>query len=60
MKRIIVRPAAAADIEDAYQWYESQQPGVGEEFLVALNATAIKLSNIPKRFLSCTATPGML
>ena len=24
MKRVIVRPAAAADIDDAYQWYEAQ------------------------------------
>ena len=30
MKRVVVRPAAAADIEDAYQWYESQQPGLDE------------------------------
>jgi hypothetical protein len=33
VKRVVVRPAAAADIEDAYQWYELQQPGLGEEFL---------------------------
>ena len=30
MKQVVVRPAAAADIEDAYEWYESQQPGLGE------------------------------
>ena len=39
MKRVIVRPAAAADIDDASQWYEAQRPGLGEEFLVAVNAT---------------------
>lgn len=33
VKRVIVRPAAAVEIEDAYPWYESQQPGVGAEFL---------------------------
>jgi plasmid stabilization system protein ParE len=31
----IVRPEAAADIEDAYQWYEAQQAGLGEEFILA-------------------------
>ena len=35
MKRVVIRPAAAADIEDAYQWYETQQPGLGEQFLAA-------------------------
>lgn len=35
MKTPIVRPEAAADIEDAYQWYEAQQAGLGEKFLVA-------------------------
>jgi plasmid stabilization system protein ParE len=36
VKQAIVRPAAAADIEDAYQWYESQRPGLDEDFLAAL------------------------
>ncbi len=38
MKPPIVRPAAAADIEDAYSWYERQQAGHGDEFLAAANA----------------------
>ena len=40
----VFRPAAAADVEDAFRWYEQQRPGLGEEFLhepsVALNAIA--------------------
>ena len=31
----IVRAAAAADIEEAFLWYESQRPGLGQEFLAA-------------------------
>ena len=50
MKKVVVRPAAAADIEDAYQWYESQQPGLGEEFLVALNATRDQIVEHPEAF----------
>ena len=38
MKPPIVRPAASADIEDAYRWYEAQQTGLGEEFLAAADA----------------------
>ncbi|MGH7392985.1 MAG: hypothetical protein ACREM3_26555 [Candidatus Rokuibacteriota bacterium] len=48
MKRVVVRPAAAADIEDAYEWYKSQQQDLGEDFLVALNVriSAIVISQI--------------
>jgi len=38
VKPPIVRPAAAADIDDAYRWYERQQVGLGDEFLAAANA----------------------
>ena len=36
--RLVVRPAAAADIDEAYLWYEGQRAGLGEEFLVALRS----------------------
>jgi plasmid stabilization system protein ParE len=51
VKPPIIRPAAAADVEDAYQWYETQRPGLGEEFLAAIKAT-IEESMIanPERF----------
>ncbi len=32
-------PAAAADIEDAYGWYEAQSDGLGDEFLSVFQAT---------------------
>ena len=50
MKQVIVRPAAAADIEDAYQWYESQRPGLGEEFLAALSLTRDRVLEQPETF----------
>ena len=50
MKRVIVRPAAAADIEDAYRWYESRRPGLGQEFLSALNATRDRLLEHPEAY----------
>jgi len=50
LKQVIVRPAAAADIEDAYQWYESQRPGLGEEFLAALNLTRDRVLEQPEAF----------
>ena len=35
---VLVRPAAAADIEEACVWYERQRPGLVEEFLAAVQA----------------------
>ena len=50
MKQIVVRPAAAADIDDAYQWYEAQRPGLGEEFLAALSVTRDRLLEDPEAY----------
>ena len=33
--QVVVRPAAAADIDEAFLWYEGQRPGLGHEFLAA-------------------------
>ncbi len=50
MKQVIVRPAAAADIEDAYRWYESRRAGLGDEFLEALNVTRDRVLERPEAF----------
>ena len=50
MRQVIVRPAAAADIEDAYQWYESQRSGLGEEFLEALRVPRDRVLEKPDAF----------
>ena len=50
MKRVVVRPAAASDIEDAYQWYEFQQLGLGDEFLAALRSTRDRIVEHPEAF----------
>ena len=36
---LVLRPAAAADVEAAYRWYEQQQVGLGDEFLDAVRGT---------------------
>lgn len=50
MKRVVVRPAAAADIDDAYRWYEAQRSGLGEEFLAALSALRGRIADEPSAF----------
>ena len=50
MKPPIVRPAASADVEDAYRWYEAQQTGLGEEFLAAANTVMESVVANPLQF----------
>jgi plasmid stabilization system protein ParE len=35
----VLRPAAAADVEDAWRWYEARREGLGDEFLDAVQAS---------------------
>ena len=50
MKPPIFRPAAAADIEDAYRWYETQRADLGDEFLAAVSTVIESLVAYPERF----------
>jgi len=45
---VVVRPAAAADIDDAYLWYERQSPGLGEAFLLAVDAAKQRIATNPE------------
>jgi plasmid stabilization system protein ParE len=46
---LILRPAAAADVEEAFSWYERQRPGLGEEFLESVNAGLREIGAYPLR-----------
>ena len=48
--RLIVRPEAEADIGDAYAWYESQQPGLGQRFLAEMSRSITDIESQPLRF----------
>jgi plasmid stabilization system protein ParE len=48
--RFIVRPAAAADIDEAFLWYERQRAGLGGEFLTAAQATIDAIAAHPSRY----------
>ena len=45
--RFIVRPAAAADIDEAFLWYEGQRAGLGAEFLSAAQALIDAIAENP-------------
>jgi len=47
---LIVRAAAASDIEDAFLWYEHQRPGLGHEFLDAVQAAGERIASHPTMY----------
>ena len=46
----IVRPAAAADIDEAFLWYEAQRPGLGHDFLAAADTLIDVIAEHPLRY----------
>ncbi len=48
--QIIVRPAAAADIDEAFLWYEGQRAGLGHAFLSAAQAVIGAIAEHPLRY----------
>ena len=48
MKPPILRAAAAADVEEAYAWYEAQREGLGDEFLAAVQAALESILHHPE------------
>ena len=50
MTRSGFRPAASADVEAAYEWYEAQRPGLGDEFIVAVDAAVASILAFPDAY----------
>ena len=48
--QIVVRPDAAADIDEAFLWYEGQRPGLGHEFLAAAQTLIDAVAQYPLRY----------
>jgi toxin ParE1/3/4 len=46
--QIVIRPAAAADIEDAFVWYEQQRLGLGSEFLKIVDGALMAIQRAPQ------------
>jgi plasmid stabilization system protein ParE len=50
MLRVILRPAAEADLQDAYDWYERRQPGLGVEFIGEIDRCISNIVSEPKMY----------
>jgi plasmid stabilization system protein ParE len=48
--QFIVRPAAAADIDEAFLWYEGQREGLGHDFLTAAQKLIDAIADQPLRY----------
>ncbi len=48
--RLVVRGAAEADIAEAARWYEQRSPGLGNEFLRAVDVTLAEIARMPERY----------
>ncbi len=47
---LIISPDAENDIEQAYNWYETQKEGLGAEFFEQVKITFVQIENNPKPF----------
>ena len=48
--RLVVRPAAEADITDAALWYEARASGLGADFLRVVDVALAEIQRMPERF----------
>ena len=46
--QLIIRPEAEADVLEAFQWYDEQIPGLGQEFLLELERALESIQNNPE------------
>jgi plasmid stabilization system protein ParE len=44
---LILTEKAQEDLDDAYQWYEDQEPGLGKEFIRCIDAKIAKIKRYP-------------
>ena len=50
MPRLYVEPEAAADLDAAFRWYETQRPGLGSEFLAEVAHVFSQVEEAPLRY----------
>ena len=46
-RRLVVRPEAEAELREAYAWYEERRPGLGDEFLLCIDACLDSIERHP-------------
>ena len=49
-RRVIFKPAAEAEMEQAHAWYEQRKAGLGDEFLRCVDACIASLQRNPEAY----------
>ena len=49
---LIVEPEAEAEIDDAARWYDAQNPGLGADFLLAVQVALAAVQRDPLQYQS--------
>ena len=49
-KKLIIRPEAEEELNQAYQWYESQRKGLGDDFLLCVEGGLARLNRNPELY----------
>jgi len=47
MLPVMFEPPAQDELDSAYEWYEAQRPGLGDEFVAAVWTTIIRIRDRP-------------
>jgi plasmid stabilization system protein ParE len=55
-RRLVLQPEAEEDIRSARRWYEQQAPGLGLEFLRAVEAAIARIERTPELYAVVDAT----
>lgn len=45
---LVFHPAVHGEVNDAYRWYEQQRPGLGDDFLAAVEEVFNRLRQTPE------------
>ncbi|MBD2415889.1 recombinase [Nostoc calcicola FACHB-389] len=48
---LVFRPEVREELDEAYSWYESQKPGLGDEFLDCVDETVNRISQMPESYV---------
>ncbi len=49
-KKVIIRPEAEIELDQTYQWYQSQRKGLGDDFLLCVEGGLARLSRQPELY----------
>ena len=50
MTRVILQPAAEADLQEAYEWYEQREAGLGAEFMRCVDSCVQLIRRHPEMY----------